>query len=196
MIEWPREVDAGAGVVLRAPDPIDAEALCEAINASLDELRPWMPWAAEPATVDQQAVRLAVVAEGFAVGGDPGYTVFSDGEVAGIVGVHDRLGDPAAREIGYWLRTSSTGRGVMTRAVQAVVEVLAGAGMDRAVIHCDEANRPSAGVAERAGFTLVQVIDDETRDAPAASGRTMIWERRFASGHSATTSAAPRPKAI
>jgi RimJ/RimL family protein N-acetyltransferase len=195
VIEWPREVDAGAGVVLRAPDPIDAEGVCEAINASLDELRPWMPWAAEPATVDQQAVRLAIVAEGFAVGGDAGYTIFSDGEVAGIVGVHDRLGDATAREIGYWLRTSATGRGVMTRAVRAVVEVLAGAGIERAVIHCDEANARSAAVAARAGFTLVEVIDDPTRDAPASTDRTMIWERRLASGHPATTSVAPRPKA-
>ena len=180
MIEWPREVDAGAGVVLRAPDPIDAEAICAAINESLDELRPWMPWAAEPAAVDQQAVRLAVGAEGFALGGDAGYTVFADGDVAGMVGVHDRLGDPAAREIGYWLRTSATGRGVMTRAVRAVVDVLAGAGIERAEIHCDEANVASAGVAQRAGFTLVEVRDDPTRDAPAATDRTMIWERRLA----------------
>ena len=181
MIEWPREVDAGAGVVLRAPDPIDAEAICAAINESLDELRPWMPWAAEPAEVGQQAVRLAVGAEAFDVGGDPGYTVFADGEVVGMVGVHDRLGDSSAREIGYWLRTSVTGRGVMTRAVRAVVDVLAGAGMKRAEIHCDEANRASAGVAERAGFTLVEVIDDPTRDAPATTDRTMIWERAL--GH-------------
>lgn len=179
MIEWPREVDAGAGVVLRAPDPIDAEAITEAIGASLDELRPWMPWAAEPMTIDQQAVRLAVVAEAFAAGGDGSYTVFDGEDVVGIVGVHDRLGDPAAREIGYWLRTSATGRGVMTRAVRAVVGVLAGAGLARAEIHCDEANRASAAVAERAGFTLVEVIDDPTRDAPAATDRTMVWERRL-----------------
>lgn len=195
MIEWPREVDAGAGVVLRAPDPIDAEAITAAIRESLDELRPWMPWAAEPMTVDQQAVRLAVVGEAFAAGGDGSYTVFVDGDVAGIVGVHDRLGDPRAREIGYWLRTSATGYGVMTRAVRAVLDVLADAGIERAVIHCDEANVPSAGVAERAGFTLVEVVDDPTRDAPASTDRTMVWERRLAFGHTATTSVAPRPKA-
>lgn len=179
MIEWPDEIDAGAGVVLRAPDPIDAEGICEAINESLDELRPWMPWAARPAAVDQQAVRLAVVAEGFALGGDAGYTIFADGEVAGVVGVHDRLGNPTAREIGYWLRSSAGGRGVMTRAVEAVVGMLGAVGIVRAVIHCDEANEPSAGVARRAGFTLVEIIDDPTRDAPASTARTMIWERRL-----------------
>ena len=191
MIEWPREIDAGGGVVLRAPDPVDAEGVVEAINESLVELRPWMPWAAEPATVDQQAVRLAVVAEGFGLGLDAGYTIFEDDRVAGIVGVHDRVGDARAREIGYWLRTSATGRGVMTRAVRAVVEVLAGAGRARAVIHCDEANAPSAAVAARAGFTLVEIVADPTRDAPASTDRTMIWERRLAFGHSATSTVAP-----
>jgi RimJ/RimL family protein N-acetyltransferase len=191
MIEWPRKVDAGAGVVLRAPDPIDAEAICEAINDSLDALRPWMAWAAEPAEIGQQAVRLAVGAEAFTLGGDVGYTLFADGEVAGGVGVHDRLGDPSAREIGYWLRTSATGRGVMTQAVRALVDVLAGAGIERVEIHCDAANVASAGVAERAGFTIVRVVDDPTRDAPAATDRTMIWERQLASGRSATPDVAP-----
>lgn len=179
-IDWPPEIDAGAGVVLRAPDPIDAGGLTEAILASLDELRPWMPWAAEPMTVDQQAVRLAVVAEGFAVGGDAGYTITVDGEVAGVVGVHDRVGDPRAREIGYWLRTSFHGRGVMTRSVVAVLDVLAGAGIERAVIRCDERNERSAAVARRAGFTHVDTIDDPERENPGSSMRTMIWERRIA----------------
>ncbi len=176
-IEWPAEIDAGAGVVLRANDPVDAEALCSAIDESLDELRPWMPWAAEPVAVDQQAVRLAVGAEGMRAGGDAGYTVFLGDEVVGVVGVHDRLGDRTAREIGYWLRTSATGRGVMTRTVAALVGVLQRAGLAKAVIHCDEANGPSAAVARRAGFALVDVIDDETREAPASTMRTMIWER-------------------
>ena len=190
MIDWPHEIDAGDGIVLRAPDPIDAEALTEAINDSLDELRPWMVWAAEPAAVDQQAVRLAVVAEGFAVGGDAGYTITVDDQVAGVVGVHDRLGDPRAREIGYWLRTSCSGRGVMTGAVAAMLDVLAGAGIERVVIKCDERNERSAAVARRAGFTHVDTVDDPNRENPDSSMRTMIWERRFAFGHAATTDVA------
>ena len=179
-IQWPEEIDAGAGVVLHAPDPIDAQGITDAVLASLDELRPWMPWAAEPMTVDQQAVRLAVVAEGFAIGGDAGYTVSVDGEVAGVLGVHDRLDDPAAREIGYWLRTSATGRGVMGRAVATLLDVLAGAGIERVVIRCDERNERSAAVARRAGFTHVATVDDPAREHPGSSMRTMVWERLLA----------------
>ena len=179
MVRWPAEVDAGGGIVLRAPDPIDAEALTAAVGESLAELRPWMPWAANPLTVDAQAVRLAVVGEAFSAGGDASYTVFAGDDVAGVVGVHDRLGDAAAREIGYWLRTSLVGRGVMTAAVRSVVGVLDDVGVERAEIHCDEANLRSAAVAARAGFTHLRTVDDAERDAPASTMRTMIWERRL-----------------
>ena len=183
-VDWPPVivVDEEERFVLRLADPIDAEALVEAIDESLAELRPWMPWAAEPLSVDQQAVRMAVGAEAAALGGDGSYVLFVGEDAAGIVGVHDRLGDPMAREIGYWVRTSFAGRGLVTRAVRTVVEVLARAGIDRCEIHCDEANPKSAAVAERAGFTLLRIVDDETREAPASTMRTMVWERSLTGG--------------
>ena len=174
MISWPDEIDAGDGLVLRRPDPIDAEAITEAIQDSLDELRPWMPWAAEPPEVDQQAVRLAVVGEAFDAGGDASYTVFLDDVVVGVVGVHDRV-EPDAREIGYWLRTGWTGRGLMTRTVGALVQVVFDGGVERIEIHCDEANRRSAGVPRRLGFDHVATVE-EPRSAPGDTNRTMVWE--------------------
>ncbi len=159
MTPWPLEIDAGGGVALRAADPIDAEAITDAVHESLDELRPWMPWAADPISIDQQAVRLAVLAEAMALGGDAGYTVVADGDLAGYLGVHDRLGDPTAREIGYWLRTSAAGRGTMTGAVLAMAGVLADRGFTRAEIHCHEHNLRSAAVAARCGFTYTSTTD-------------------------------------
>jgi RimJ/RimL family protein N-acetyltransferase len=176
---WPREIDAGDGVVLRLPDPEDAEATARAINDSLDELRPWMAWAQAPTTIDQQAVRLAVGAEAVAAGGEPLFTLVVDGEVAGGVGVHDRSDDPRTREIGYWRATAAAGRGVVTRAVLALVDELAARGFERVVITCDEANVRSAAVAERAGFTHASTEDDPGRENPSSSLRTMRWERRI-----------------
>jgi RimJ/RimL family protein N-acetyltransferase len=173
-LHWPDEIDAGEGVVLRRPDPIDAEAITQAIVDSLDELRPWMPWAQEPPDVDQQAVRLAIVGESFAAGGDAAYTVFLGDDVIGTVGIHDRV-EPDAREIGYWLRTGWTGRGLMTRAVAALAKAAFDAGVERIEIHCDEANRRSAAIPRRLGFTHVATIE-EARTAPADTNRTMVWE--------------------
>jgi RimJ/RimL family protein N-acetyltransferase len=152
---WPHEVvvDGADGLVLRAPDPIDAEALTAAVNSSLDHLGAFLDWAREPTTVDAQAVRLAIGAEAFAAGADAGYTIFRGDELVGAIGLHWRLG-PDALEIGYWLRAGEEGRGIVTRSVRALVDVAFAAvdTVERVVIHCRPDNVRSAAVPERLGF--------------------------------------------
>ena len=172
---WPIEVEvevevdaASSGVVLRAPDPIDASSIAAAVNSSLPHLARFLEWADEPATVDGQAVRQAIAREAFDAGGDAMYTVFEGDEVVGAVGLHRRLG-PDALEIGYWLRARAEGRGIMTAAVRAVVGLAFDvAGADRVVIHCHPDNVRSAAIPERLGFTLLGV-DERPR---------MVWELR------------------
>lgn len=61
--------------------------------------------------------------------------------------VADRL------EIGYWIRAESTGRGLVTEAVRALLQQLpAEARWTQAVIRCDVRNLASRRVAERLGF--------------------------------------------
>jgi hypothetical protein len=49
-------------VVVRCWEPRDAPLLKEAVDSSLDELRPWLPWALdEPQTPEQKVPRDVVV---------------------------------------------------------------------------------------------------------------------------------------
>jgi len=193
---WPEVVGAGDGIELRKPDPIDAEAMCDAINTSLDHLGPWMPWATGVTTIDQQAVRMAVSAAGFEEGADAGYTIVDtrltgSAAVVGSMGLHDR-GRPDTLEIGYWLRPTRTGKGIATRAAAALVGVAFEVGAcGRVEIRCDAANHRSAAVPQRLGFSLVEIIE-EPRSAPADTNRTMIWEVRR-SVWSAIGGVPPRP---
>lgn len=173
--DWPTSIDVGDGLVLRAPDPIDAEAVVDAVNSSIEHLRPFMAWATGPTAVDQQALRLAVGREAFDVGGDATFTIFEGAEVVGGMGLHHR-GGPGLLEIGYWVRAGHEGRGVITRSARA----LATLALERAecvVIRCDVANTRSAAVAERLGFVLVRT-DDVEPAAPSNPGRMMVWELR------------------
>ena len=167
---WPVEVSAGVeggpDVVLRALDPIDAGPTVEAVNSSLPHLSRFLDWANEPTTVDAQAVRMAIGREAFDAGGDAVYTIFCDDEVAGGIGLHRRLG-AGALEIGYWLRATHEGRGIVTAAVRALVGVAFDVdGAERVVIHCHPDNVRSAAIPERLGFTLLGV-DERPR---------MVWE--------------------
>ena len=165
---WPLEVELADGIVLRAPDPVDAAGIADAINTSLPHLARFLDWATEPATVDAQAVRQAIAREAFLAGGDAMYTVFQGDEVVGAVGLHRRLG-AGALEVGYWLRVSCEGRGIMTAAVRAVVQLAFTVdGAERVVIHCHPDNVRSAAIPERLGFTLL-AIDDRPR---------MVWDLR------------------
>lgn len=166
-------------VVLRRPDPQQASAVVEAVNQSLDHLRPWMVWAQQPAELEPTALRLALAAAAFDVGGDATWTIFDVGSdaVIGACGLHDRLG-AGARDLGYWVRAGWTGRGVASVAAAALTavgfEVL---DLERVEVRCDESNELSAAVPRRLGFQCVSTVDG-SRVAPSDSGRTMIWAMR------------------
>ena len=165
---WPAEVvveGASIGVVLRAPDPIDAADLAEAVNANRDHLRTFLPWAEEPATVDAQAIRLAVGREAFDHGGDANYTITSGRRVIGGIGLHRRRG-PGVIEIGYWVTAEVEGQGVVTAAVRRLLRVCFeddGALVVQIRHHRD--NERSEAVPRRLGFTLVGEEDDH-----------LVWE--------------------
>lgn len=153
----------------------DALGLHAAIAASFAELHPWMPWCVEPVRIEDQRDFIERSFLSWATGRAFDYGVFdADGTQIGAVSLMDRLG-PGGLEIGYWLRTDVTGRGIMTRAA----ERLTGIGLDlpeidRIEIHCDEANLRSAAVPKRLGFRLDRIDDDEVK-AAAETGRSMVW---------------------
>ena len=178
--EWPPIIDVGDGLALRAPDPIDAEAVADAINSSLDHLRPFMAWATGSTTVDQQAVRLAIGREAFDVGADSVYTIFDGATVVGGMGLH-RRGGPCDLEIGYWVTAGCEGRGIITRCARALVALAFEGPVDRVVIRCDAGNVRSAAVPERLGFAFSHIEEVEPA-APANTGRMMVWELRRPAG--------------
>jgi RimJ/RimL family protein N-acetyltransferase len=175
--EGPPETIAVDNLVLRRHRVSDAAAIAQAVKDSLADLQPWMPWADErSASTEFQRIRLRQEKPFWDNGSVYTYLITreADGRLLGIVGLHRRVG-AGALEVGYWLRTGETGSGVMTSAVKAVTgAALALPGIHKVELHCDEANRRSAGVARRAGYTLTTIRAKEP-EAPAETGREMIW---------------------
>jgi RimJ/RimL family protein N-acetyltransferase len=103
--------------VLRCWEPRDAPLLKEAIDSSLDHLRAWMAWAhAEPQALPEKAALLRRFRGQFDLGRDFVYGIFDrdEREVLGGTGLHTRAGEDAY-EIGYWIRASHVGRGLVPR---------------------------------------------------------------------------------
>jgi RimJ/RimL family protein N-acetyltransferase len=163
------------GIHLRRGTPADDVALLEAVQASFAELHPWMPWCTAPVQLADQRAFIERGAEQWAAGtAFHWFVVDGGGSLIGSISIMDRVG-PGAVEVGYWLRSDATGRGVMTRAAAWVTDVALGLeGVERVEIHCDAANTRSAAVARRLGFRLDRTEPAEPT-APGESGLKQVW---------------------
>jgi RimJ/RimL family protein N-acetyltransferase len=158
-------------LVVRCWEPRDAAALTEAIDESVEHLRPWMPWVhQEPQTVDDRVELLRRFRGQFDLGTDFVYGIFApdDVRVVGGSGLHGRVGDDAL-EIGYWIRASETGNGYASEAVAALTQAaFAWCGVGRVEIRVDPDNEPSLKVARRLGY--VEEATLRRRQLPLTEG--------------------------
>jgi len=172
----PERIELDEGVVVRTYTADDIPQLVDVVNDNLDHLRPWMPWAQVPATLEAQTAWWRGSRQPREDGGaDLPYGVYEvNGRLVGGTGFHARSG-PGVLEIGYWLAADATGRGLMTRVTAALVDVARRIdGVQRVEIKCDEANGRSAAIPRRLGFRLVGVEPCEPA-AAAETGRHEVW---------------------
>ena len=142
-------------LVIRCWEPRDAGSLKEAIDSSLDELRPWMPWAlAEPQPLSEKVSLLRRFRGQFDLGTDFVMGIFDNHErdVLGGTGLHKRR-SAEALEIGYWIRSSHVGRGLATESSAALTRVAFElCDVDRVEIRIDPANEASLPIPRKLGF--------------------------------------------
>ena len=139
----------------RCWEPRDAPLLKEAVDSSIDHLRPWMPWAAdEPQTLDEKVQLLRRFRGQFDLGQNFVYGLFSrdESEVVGGSGFHLRVGDDAF-EIGYWIRASREGEGLTTEVTAALTRVgFELCEVDRIEIHTEPGNERSMRIPLKLGY--------------------------------------------
>jgi ribosomal-protein-serine acetyltransferase len=81
------------------------------------------------------------------------YTIWFKGDFAGIIGFHntDRVNEKS--EIGYWLVSEMTGKGIITRSCRILLDLaFEKMGMNRITIRCAAGNFQSEKIATRLGF--------------------------------------------
>ena len=142
-------------LVIRRWSGGDAPLLAAAIDASLDHLRRWMPWARrEPSPRAVLELRLSQFARAFDDGTDWTFGIFSpdEREVLGGTGLH-RSRDDDVLELGCWLRSDMEGRGLATEVVIALChEAFFRRDVSTVELRTDPHNTRSVRLAERLGF--------------------------------------------
>jgi RimJ/RimL family protein N-acetyltransferase len=144
------------GLVIRCYEPEDAPLLKEAVDASIEHLLPWMPWARyEPQHLDQKVELLRMFRGQFDRDENFTYGIFDADESRqlGGSGLHPR-GGPESIEIGYWIRVDALRQGIATEVTavltRAAIEQCA---YQRVDIQVDPENEVSLRIPRRLGFT-------------------------------------------
>ncbi|MBE2225506.1 MAG: GNAT family N-acetyltransferase [Anaerolineae bacterium] len=181
--EFPNSFDTER-LTIRCPMPGDGPALNEAVLESIEELRPWLPWAKETPTLENTEANVR-----------KGYTRFLNREdlwlllflkdtniCIGGSGLHRIDWGVPKFEIGYWLRTSYVGQGYMTEAVAGITDFAFDMlGAKRVEIRCDALNERSASVAQRLNFPLEGILRCEARNQTSGKLRDLMIFAKIAS---------------
>lgn len=152
--ELPDEL-RGERVLLRPFRRGDGAALWEATEESRDHVRPWLPWVDETKTPGDSE-SYARRASALWIGREDlplGIWDAATGRFLGGTGLHRIQWNTPAFEIGYWLRKSAEGHGLMTETVRILCHfVFEELGANRLEIRCDARNDRSAAIPRRLGF--------------------------------------------
>jgi ribosomal-protein-serine acetyltransferase len=140
-------------LVLRTIAESDAPSIFALIDANREHLAPWMPWAHTTRSPDDTLAFIRDVSARDAEGRGFALVIEAEDVPVGLIGL-DPI-DPAneSASIGYWLAANAQGRGIMTRAVEAVLaHAFEDLDLNRVCLHAAVDNERSRAVAERVGF--------------------------------------------
>lgn len=160
-------------LVIRCYETSDAPLLKDAIDSSLDHLRPFSIWIDdEPQTVEQKVELIEMFRRAFETGDAFVYGIFGRGDTQqlGGTGLHARVG-PGGLEIGYFVRASATRRGIATECAAVLTRIgFEVCEADRIEIRIDPSNHKSFGIPQKLGFPVEATL---RRRLPARSGEPL-----------------------
>lgn len=165
-------------LIIRCYSPNDATMLKQSVDASLEQLKHWMPWAqGEPTSLAAKIQFLRECRGKFDL--DQDYTMgafdLSERVLIGATGLHKRTGK-AALEIGYWVNTAYQNQGYATEITQALAQVaFQFHGVHRLEIRCDPQNVASAAVPRKLGFEHEATLKQRDKTPLGEPRDTMIW---------------------
>jgi RimJ/RimL family protein N-acetyltransferase len=158
---------------LRGPRRGDSGPLHAAIEETLDQLVPWLPWArpGHSRAETRRYLRAARAAWARRTSFEFVIELAAGGTMLGVTSLHRIDWMRRSAGIGYWIRRSREGQGFATEACEAVLaHAFDALRINRVEALIALANKPSQRVVEKLGFTRegvareAELIDGEFLD--------------------------------
>ncbi|MGW7364619.1 GNAT family N-acetyltransferase [Streptomyces sp. NPDC054841] len=184
-------ISLGDGAELRPIEPWQAEEFLDHIERAREYAGPWVPMTVNVKDVDSARTLLQSYADKQAADTGRLYVIRLDGTIVG--GVLFRVFDTQTEscEVGVWLEPSAAGRGLITRAVEHLIDwAVDERGMHRVEWLASSLNHRSIGVAKRLGMTRDGVLRELfpwqgiRHDMEVWSVLAPEWRERRAAGRS------------
>jgi ribosomal-protein-serine acetyltransferase len=138
-----------------------AEQVFQVVDQNRAHLREWLGWLDDNLSPEDSRAYIRAVNQKFANNDGFEGGIWYKGEYVGGIGLHYINWLTRKTEIGYWLAASYQGRGIMTRAVRALInEIFNDYNLNRIEIRCATGNLRSCAIPERLGFILEGVQRD------------------------------------
>ena len=179
LLEFPDTFETDR-LTIRSPRAGDGLEVFEAIQESIAELRAWMPWAQDEPTVDASEAYVRHASAHWAARTDLPLLLFNKGTnlFLGGSGLHRFDWSLRSFEIGYWIRSSMSGQGYITEAVNGITEYAFNfLKATRVQIRMDSRNSRSIAVARRCGFMLEGTLRHEALDVKGMPRDTVVFSK-------------------
>lgn len=145
---------SGESIIIRRHRPEDKDLMYDAIRESLDELIVWMPWCHPDLSRNETIERSESRDKAWDDREEYSFLIIEKhtGLFAGACGLNHISKTINYANLGYWVRSSATGKGYATSAVRLLADFGFGdAGLHRLEIIAAVDNKASQRVAVKAG---------------------------------------------
>ena len=153
-------------ILLRPFRSDDAEAIYAAVRESMNELMKWLSWCHPDYAIADTREFLANRADAFQNDGEYSFAIIerASGRFVGATGINQIEKAALRANLGYWLRTSASGRGYATQATKLVARwAFEAQELERIEIVAATGNFASQRVAERVGATREAIARNRLR---------------------------------
>lgn len=140
--------------------PEDAEKIYKELDKSRDDMKEWLDFA-KNATFESTKEYLEKSINTERNKRD-GFKILYKNKFVGMIGIVKFNREEDWCEIGYWLSSNYTGKGIMTKCSRILIDyIFDELDFNTAIIKCDKRNKKSAGVAERLRYDAREEILNE-----------------------------------
>ncbi|WP_308208438.1 GNAT family N-acetyltransferase [Paractinoplanes aksuensis] len=148
------KVDLGGSAELRPLEPWQAEEFLAHMERARATVDPWIPWASRSTDLESARKTLQRYADLQAGGEGRILGVWLEDVLVGGVMAFNLDPHSGVVEVGCWLEPAGTGRGLITRAAERLIDwLITERGVHRVEWHCRPDNVASSNVARRLGMT-------------------------------------------